>query len=76
MYANWAIGRGSFEGKNVGSVLGSGQDVTPPTLFKQMLADAGVNLASEIQSGGPGIGRQRAGRARRPEVRRPMASTR
>ena len=43
--------------------------------FKQILTDAGSNIASEIQSGGQGIGRQRAGRARRPEVRRPTAST-
>ena len=75
MFANWAIGRGSFEGKNDRPVLGRWPGRDAADAFKQILTDAGVNLASEIETGGPGtVGNEQdalaaqkfAGRWRRP----------
>lgn len=53
VFANWAIGRGSFEGKNIG-LFWESQDADAADAFKALIADAGVNLASEIESGGQG----------------------
>jgi hypothetical protein len=52
-YANWAIGRGSFEGKTLGLYWEGGHDAAADA-FKQILTDNGLSLASEIQTGGQG----------------------
>ena len=52
-FANWAIGRGSFEGKTIGLYWEGGQDAAAEA-FKQILTDNGLSVASEIQTGGPG----------------------
>jgi hypothetical protein len=52
-FANWAIGRGSFEGKKIGLYWEGGQDAAAEA-FKQILADNGLTLTSEIQTGGQG----------------------
>ena len=52
-FANWAIGRGSFDGKKIGLYWEGGHDAAADA-FKQILTDNGLSLASEIQTGGQG----------------------
>ena len=53
MFTNWALERGSLEGKNVG-VFWESQHKDAADEFKAILGDAGVNIASEVESGGQG----------------------
>jgi ABC-type branched-subunit amino acid transport system substrate-binding protein len=52
-FANWGIGRGSFEGKKIGLYWEGGHDAAADA-FKQILTDNGLSIASEIQTGGSG----------------------
>ena len=52
-FANWGIGRGSFEGKTIGLYWEGGHDAAADA-FKQILSDNGLSVASEIQTGGSG----------------------
>jgi ABC-type branched-subunit amino acid transport system substrate-binding protein len=53
MLANWAVDNGYLEGKKVG-LFWESQHAEAADLFKSMIGDAGVELASEIESGGQG----------------------
>lgn len=52
-FANWAIGRGSFDGKKIGLYWEGGHDAAADA-FKQILSDNGLTITSEIQTGGQG----------------------
>jgi ABC-type branched-subunit amino acid transport system substrate-binding protein len=52
-FGNWAIGRGSLEGKKIGLYWEGGHDAAADA-FKQILSDNGLSLTSEIQTGGQG----------------------
>ena len=52
-FANWGIGRGSFDGKTIGLYWEGGHDAAADA-FKQILTDNGLSIASEIQTGGSG----------------------
>jgi ABC-type branched-subunit amino acid transport system substrate-binding protein len=53
MFTNWALGRGSFEGKNVG-IFWESQHKDAADELKAVLGEAGVTVASEVESGGQG----------------------
>jgi hypothetical protein len=53
MFGNWAIETGALEGKNVG-IFWESEFADATDAFKAILTDAGVNIASEVESGGQG----------------------
>jgi hypothetical protein len=54
-FANWAIENGYLEGKTVGIYWETPAQAAVDAM-RQILTDAGVNIASEVQSGGEGVG--------------------
>ncbi|MGE0141543.1 MAG: ABC transporter substrate-binding protein [Ilumatobacteraceae bacterium] len=63
LLVNWASGSGMLDGKKVGLYWESGHSVAAD-LFKELLADTGATLASEVESGGQGsVGAEQDGLA-------------
>ena len=54
-FGNWAVEKGYLDGKTVGIYWETPAQAAVDAL-KQILTDAGVNIASEVQSGGEGVG--------------------
>ena len=54
-FGNWAIENGYLDGKTVGIYWETPAQAAVDAI-KQILTDAGVNIASEVQSGGEGVG--------------------
>jgi ABC-type branched-subunit amino acid transport system substrate-binding protein len=52
-FGNWALEIGALEGKNVG-IFWESEFAEATDAFKAILTDAGVNIASEVESGGQG----------------------
>jgi ABC-type branched-subunit amino acid transport system substrate-binding protein len=52
-FGNWAVGNGSLDGKKV-AIFWESQFADATNAFKTILADAGVEVVSELESGGQG----------------------